>query len=125
MLAFGVLPYHVCVTRELPPGGALSSGGLSPMENNSSRSRSRKKTCAVSELVGASEETGGVFDPLGLATDEVRDARGTAIPACAWVLLCGVGGIGVYVLLVLWVVERIRITKYITAAVQQEYLYQY
>lgn len=94
MLAFGVLPYHVCVTRELPPGGALSSGGLSPMENSSSsRSRSRTKTCAVSELVGASEETGGVFDPLGLATDEVRGAWGTAVLACAWVLLGGVGGV--------------------------------
>lgn len=29
---------------------------------------------AVSELVGASEETGGVFDPLGLATDEVSSS---------------------------------------------------
>lgn len=70
VLAFGVLPHHVSVKQELPQvRGALSSG-FSSME--SSRSRSRTKTFAISELVGASEETGGVFDPLGLATDEVR-----------------------------------------------------
>lgn len=71
LLAFGILPYHGCVVPELPPGGSLSRGGSSP---TSSRSCSETKvvTHAVSELVGASEETGGIFDPLGLATDEVR-----------------------------------------------------
>jgi len=68
VLAFGVRAYHAPATHELPPGGALSSG-LNPPKG-----RSFQRTCqrAVSELVGASEETGGVFDPLGLATDEVR-----------------------------------------------------
>lgn len=78
VLAFGVLPYQAPVVPELPPGGALSRGGSSP---TSSRSCSATHVVhrAVSEMVGASEETGGVFDPLGLATDEVRDV---SAPTC-------------------------------------------
>ncbi|CAM9884546.1 unnamed protein product [Ectocarpus sp. 4 AP-2014] len=70
-LAFGALPSHVTTTREVrSAGGVFSNIGIYP-----SRSRSNQQlpeTCryAVSEMVGASEETGGVFDPLGLATDE-------------------------------------------------------
>lgn len=70
VLAFGVLPYHVPATHELPPRGGFSSG-LNPTKCRSF-DRTHVVQRAVSELVGASEETGGIFDPLGLATDEVR-----------------------------------------------------
>lgn len=75
VLAFGVLPYHATVVPELAPGGTLSrGGGLMSPANGRSCSETHVVHRAVSEMVGASEETGGVFDPLGLATDEVREA---------------------------------------------------
>lgn len=75
MLAFGAPNCYSPVTPEVPLGAsALSRGGGVGRPGASYyavRSRSTSLP-AVSELVGASEETGGVFDPLGLATDEVR-----------------------------------------------------
>lgn len=71
-LAFGTLPHQVHITRELSTGGAFGRAGLNPTRSN----RPATRHTAVSELVGASEETGGVFDPLGLATDEVRGRAG-------------------------------------------------
>ncbi len=72
VLAFGVHPYHAPATHELPTGGVLSSG-LNPTKGRTTFERTTHVVQrAVSELVGASEETGGIFDPLGLATDEVR-----------------------------------------------------
>lgn len=57
------------------PGGFLKPdsgcrGGLFNSRSCLGRDE-RTRLQVVSELVGASEETGGVFDPLGLATDEV------------------------------------------------------
>ena len=74
VLAFGVPPCHAPVVPKLPPGGALSRGGLRPTGSGRSCSETHVVHRAVSEMVGASEETGGVFDPLGLATDEVSVA---------------------------------------------------
>lgn len=61
-----------------PVGPGIAGGGLRPglLPNSNSvcsgpPRQHRTQLPAVSELVGASEETGGVFDPLGLATDEV------------------------------------------------------
>lgn len=78
MLAFGAVHHETPVIRELPLGGTLGVGrGGADNEKvaGACRARSRHATSlpAVSELVGASEETGGVFDPLGLATDEVGE----------------------------------------------------
>lgn len=67
-LAFGTIPHQIHAAREHSGGGAWSRVGFSPTRANCPATRHT----AVSELVGASEETGGVFDPLGLATDEVR-----------------------------------------------------
>lgn len=84
MLAFGVHS-SAPVTRELP-AGALSGGGVRSIDRRddtvfgvgggcrSHRTSSIAPLPAVSELVGASEETGGIFDPLGLAADEVGTA---------------------------------------------------
>lgn len=72
VLAFGVNPYHAHAIPELPPGGVLSRVGFSATNSRSS-SETHVVRKAVSEMVGASEETGGVFDPLGLATDEVGE----------------------------------------------------
>lgn len=74
MLAFGASNCYAPGTREVSlGGGALSRGGGVERLGTSCTVRSRPSSLpAVSELVGASEETGGVFDPLGLATDEVR-----------------------------------------------------
>lgn len=93
VLAFGVLPCHVPVVSDLPRGGTLSRGGLS--KTNSRSCSETHVHRAVSEMVGASEETGGVFDPLGLATDEVREnqyqrVRGCLVCGCVWVG-CGRG----------------------------------
>lgn len=72
-LAFGALPSHVTTTRELRSGGGVfSSIGINPTSSRSFQQLPETCRHAVSEMVGASEETGGVFDPLGLATDEVR-----------------------------------------------------
>lgn len=86
VLAFGVLPYHAPVVPELPPSGALSRGGSRPTSSGSRAYPETHVHRAVSEMVGASEETGGVFDPLGLATDEVRQS---SAPTCAWVRCVG------------------------------------
>lgn len=78
MLAFGVHS-GTPVTRELPTG-TLGGCGVPSIERRVAAGgfRSHRTSSivaplpAVSELVGASEETGGVFDPLGLAADEVK-----------------------------------------------------
>ncbi|CAB1117385.1 LHCP [Ectocarpus sp. CCAP 1310/34] len=71
MLAFGALPSHVTTTRELrSAGGVLCNIGICPSISRSHQQLPETCRYAVSEMVGASEETGGVFDPLGLATDE-------------------------------------------------------
>lgn len=82
MLAFASVYSYPPVAQDVPFGGALSrSGGrgdtmhksekIGGMSKGGSRRSKTTSLPAVSELVGASEETGGVFDPLGLATDEV------------------------------------------------------
>lgn len=83
MLAFGVHS-GTPVTQELS-AGTLGGGGVRSIDRGayvvgigrgcrSHRTSSIAPLPAVSELVGASEETGGVFDPLGLAADEVGTA---------------------------------------------------
>ena len=80
-LAFGVHS-GTSVTRGLPTG-TLGGGGVRSLDRGADAvgiggvCRSHRTSVisplpAVSELVGASEETGGIFDPLGLAADEVR-----------------------------------------------------
>lgn len=78
MLAFGA--FHINsyppVASGMPPAGTFNGGSLDQITQNVadlSVVGSRRPTSlpAVSELVGASEETGGLFDPLGLAADEV------------------------------------------------------
>ena len=105
MLAFGVHS-GTLATRELPVG-TLGGGGVRSIDTRadavgigegcrSHRTSSIAPLPAVSELVGASEETGGVFDPLGLAADEVGTAvESSPFPfrtlrlACLYCLLRG------------------------------------
>lgn len=54
----------------------FSNIGIYPSSSRSNQQLPETCRYAVSEMVGASEETGGVFDPLGLATDEVRRGEG-------------------------------------------------
>lgn len=89
MLAFGVHSVTPA-TRELP-AGTLGGGGVRSTDRRadavgigrvgrSHRTSSIVPLPAVSELVGASEETGGVFDPLGLAADEVGSTAVESLP---------------------------------------------
>lgn len=77
MLAFvgvNVSPHALATQGLSSPNSALwtSETGARTAGICSSHHRERRTVLpAVSELVGASEETGGVFDPMGFATDEV------------------------------------------------------
>lgn len=75
ILAFGAISGHTPTLREPPSGGGLHDRGTrrSFLASRREETKTQSTTAlpAVSELVGASEEMGGVFDPLGLATDEV------------------------------------------------------
>ena len=89
MLAFGInhsTPY-VCQGTQSGAffGQRQGRSGIVEGMSGACPDRSRRATSsalpAISEMVGASEETGGVFDPLGLATDEVRAERITNDPS--------------------------------------------
>lgn len=81
MLAFEVMPSTAPFSRGIRPGVTLNHGKVAVKDGISGAlpsvacpyaSRRASALPAVSEMVGASEETGGLFDPLGFATDEVR-----------------------------------------------------
>lgn len=80
MLAFESMPGTATFCRGIRPGVTLNHGkvvvkdgisGAWPSVACPYASRRASALPAISEMVGASEETGGVFDPLGFATDEV------------------------------------------------------
>lgn len=89
-MALGFCSIHVNdrAMQQFLLGGTLNVAGLKTMNSRSCPPGTHVQR-AVSEMVGASEETGGVFDPLGLATDEVRGKWATSFAILSQILVGG------------------------------------